>query len=456
MTLFEDIQRKALEDFLLNKFYPRSIRRSVLKRLLKSAIMKRWSASAPKVDLRVERSWRESPKNEPTPKRIAAYRRKYPKPFPFYKEDLFDKVFSYLNCEVEFVDGRWSEHWGDANLYGIVTDTITYRMNHDPRAYDRALLSKRANLADIRNARKNPRRMIEHGEKALLSALGLLLAYDDMPDWEIVPEAVSVIQDFTELMELLGGYLPPNIPVAFANYYGRTTPSAMFFLMNLFLADFYKRHDHQVLSGKTVGTALRLLDSIKEHAFDVDGPRYLFSPDDKRAYTYPNPIMILGLTLLHQLTGDPSALTEAEGIFGWLQNMKDEERGGYWTPYVNAVRQQPYKLNIKSLSAQNYVLFACLYLYRFTRNKWYLKEMKSLLDFIERDLYYNGLLWHDVEDGKRADMNSPEPYCIGCNLMTLFLLLEINFVDRLGDKLIAMDQEEKEKQKNNENKLVRV
>lgn len=447
MTLSESIQRRALDNFLVNRRYPSALRRAVLRAALKSQFGRRWSASAPKVDAWVERSWRAGPDNEPSERRIAAWRRKYPKPFPFYKEDLFDRVFGYLNREVEFVDGRWADHWGDAALYGIVTDTLAYRMTQDESALERALLSKRANLADIRAARKNPRRMVEHVEQSLMGALGLLLAYDDLPDWEIVPEAVSIIHNFTELLEMLGGYLEAGLPTAFADYYGRTTPSAMFFLMNLFLADFYKRHDHPVRSGKSVGAALRLLDAIREKAFDPDGPRYRFAPGEERAYCYPNPIMILGLALLHKLTGDPAALTEAEGIFGWLQNLKDEKRGGYWTPYLHALRKTAYDLDIKSLSAQNYVLYACLYLHRITKNRWYLKEMKSLLDFIERDLYYDGLIWHDIEQGRRANMDSPEPYCIGCNLMTLYVLLEINFVDRLGDKLIAMDQKEKEAEK---------
>lgn len=421
---------------------------------LKSYLARRWNRNAPKVDVWVERSWRPGPDNEPTEKRIAAWRRKYPKPFPFYKEDLFDRVFGYLNEEVEFVDGRWGDHWGDAALYGIVTDTLTYRMTHDPRTLDRARLSKRANLADIRAARKKPRRMVEHIEQSIMGALGLLLAYDDLPDWEIVPEAVSMISDFTELLEMLGGYLDTNLPVAFADYYGRTTPSAMFFLMNLFMAEFYKRHDHPIRSGKAVGSALRLLDAIREQSFDSDGPRYKFAPDEDRSYCYPNPIMIIGLALLHELTGDPAALTEAEGIFGWLQNLKDEKQGGYWTPYVNALRKNAYALNIKSLSAQNYVLYACLYLHRITKNRWYLKEMKSLLDFIDRDLYYDGLIWHDIEEGRRATIDSPEPYCVGCNLMTLYLLLEINHVDRLGDKLIALDIKEKEAEKERESEKV--
>jgi hypothetical protein len=447
MTFLDSLQRKAIENFLVNPNYPRQIRRTALRAFLGSYIGRRWRVRAPKVEIRVERSWRAGPGNEPSPKRIAAWRRKYPKPFTFYKEDLFDRVFHYLNQEVEFVDGRWGDSFPDSALYGIVADTLAYRMTHDPSALERAKLSKRANRADIRAARKSPRQMIEHGEKSLMSALGILLAYSDLPDWELVPEAVSLINDFTELMQLLGGYIDTDLPVAFADYYGLSTPSAFFFLMNLFLADFYRRHDHPVPQGKAIGTALRLLDNIRERVFDPDGPRYRFAPDEDRPYCYPNPLMILGLTMLHGLTKDPAALTEAEGIFGWLQNLKDEERGGYWTPYINRLRGQRYNLNIKSLSAQNYILFACLYLYRYTKNRWYLREMKSLLDFIERDLYYDGLIWHDIENRKRAGINSLEPYCVGCNLMTLYLLMEINFTDRLGPKLVSLDTREKENEK---------
>ena len=69
--------------------------------------------------------------------------------------------------------------------------------------------------------------------------------------------------------------------------------------------------------------------------------------------------------------------------------------------------------------------------------------MKSILDFIERDLYYDGIIWHDLVSGERSNLESPEPYCTGCNLMTLYLLLQINHTYRLGDKLIDMDNREK-------------
>jgi hypothetical protein len=388
----------------------------------------------------VDRSWRPAPTNEPGEKRIAAIRRRHPKPVPFFKEDLYDKIYYYLDREIEFIDGRWSEHWGDAALYGIASDALRWRMTGDVKVLERALAARYANLADIRAAQRDPRKLIEHAEGALMASLGLIMTFDMLPHWETVPEALELIARFNELMQAVGGYLDGDLPVAMADYYGRTTPTAMFFLMNLMVADFLKKHDRPITANHWVGEALKLLDAARAKAYDYEGPRFLFNPGEIRAFCYPNPIFCLGLAILHRITGHRSTLQEAEGIFNWMyKNLRDDKKDGYWTPYTNMVRKKGYALNLKSLSAQNYVIFACLYLYEATGKELYLKEIKSLLDFIEQELYMDGLIWHDIEDGKRADLTSPEPYCIGCNLMTLYLLTEINYTFGLGEKLLALE-----------------
>jgi len=396
--------------------------------------------SPPEPALKVERSWRPAPTNEPGEKRIAAIRRRNPKPVPFFKEDLYDKIYYYLDREVEFIDGRWAEHWGDAALYGVASDALRWRMTGDTRVLERAMAARRANLHDIRAAEQDPLKLIEHAEGAIMASLGLILTFDMLPHWETIPESLGLIAKFNELMQAIGGYLDSALPVAMADYYGRTTPTGMFFLMNLLVADFLKKHDRSITADHWVGDALKLLDAARAKAYDYEGPRFLFNPGEQRSFCYPNPIFCLGLTLLHRITGHRSTLQEAEGIFNWMfNNLRDDRNGGYWTPYTNMVRKKGYALNLKSLSAQNYILFACLYLYEATGKELYLKEIKSLLDFIERDLYSDGLIWHDIEDGKRADLTSPEPYCIGCNLMTLYLLAEINYTFGLGEILLALE-----------------
>jgi len=438
-------ERAAFDGFLTNPDVPLILRRGALKRV--SGIFRlarRLGYAPPTVDINVERSWRAAESNEPGEMRIGAIRRRNPKPVPFFKEDLYDKVFYYLDREPVFVDGRWREHWGDAALYGIASDALRWRMTGDTKAVERAIQARQANLRDIRAAREDPRRLIEHAEGAIMSALGLIITFDILPHWETVPEAFDLISRFTDLMDAAGGYLDVDLPIAFADYYGRTTPTAMFFLINLMAADFLKKHDRSITADRWVADALKFLDAARKKAYDYDGPRFLFSPGDERNFCYPNPLFCLGLAILYRITGQRSALQEAEGIFDWMyNNIRDDKNGGYWTPYTNILRKKEYALNLKSLSAQNYILFACLYLYDATGKQMYLEEIRSLLDFIERDLYHSGILWHDIEDGKRIDLTGPEPYCIGCNLMTLYLLTEINYTFGLGDKLLELSGEKK-------------
>jgi len=440
-------QRAAFDGFLTNPNIPLIIRRRAIKSVAGMfRLARRFGYTPPEIALRVERNWRPAPGNEPGEMRLGAIRRRYPKPIPFFKEDLYDNVYYYIERETEFIDGRWPEQWGDAALYGIVSDALRWKMTGDVRAVERAMYARRANLIDIRKARQDPKKLIEHAEGAIMAALGLIMMFDILPHWETVPEALELVGKFTELMDTLGGYLDVDLPIAFADYYGRTTPTAMFFLINLLVADFLKRHDRTITADRWVADSLKMLDAARKKAYDHEGPRFLFSPGEKRAFCYPNPLFCLGLTILHRITGQSSALTEAEGIFDWMfKNLRDDKKGGYWTPYTNILRKKEYAFNLKSLSAQNYILFACIYLYDATGKEIYLKEIKSLLDFIERDLYYGGIIWHDIEDGKRADLSSPEPYCIGCNLMTMYLLTEINYTFELGEKLLDLEDKKKRK-----------
>jgi len=428
-------QRAAFESILTNRSIPRGIRRRALKGLsgFYRISGKRGYETVAGEKFGVERSWRPAPSNEPGEKRIGAIRRRFPKAVEFYGEDLYDKVYYYLEREIEFVNGRWSEHGGDAALYGPAADVLRWRMTGDIRAFERAMSARRASLVDIRQAREDPRKLLQNPGGLLLAAMGLIITFDYLPHWETVPEALRLIETLNELMESMGGYVEDGLPVSMAEYYGRTAPTAAFFTVNLAVADFLKKHDRSITGDSWVGSALRFLDAAKKKAYDFEGPRFLFKPGEERHFCYPNPIFALGLTLLHSITGQSSALHEAEGIFNWLyKNLRDEQSGGYLTPYASMSRRGEYSLSIKSLPAQNYMLLAGLHLY-------YLREIKSLLDFIERDLYYDGLIWQEVEDGKRADLNSPEPYCIGCNLMTLYVLSEINFTHGLGQKLLAME-----------------
>ena len=434
-------QRMAFNGVLTNPEIPLMIRRRAVKRFSDVyKIARKLGYKSPEVPLKIERSWRPAPGNEPGEVRIAAIRRRYPKPVHFYKEDLYDKIYYYLEREVEFIDGRWPEHWGDAAFYGIISDSLRWRMIGDQKALERAITARRANLQDVRVAKDDPKKLVEHSEASLMSALGLIMTFDLLPHWETVPEALDLISRFSELMESLGGYLDIDLPVAFADYYGRTTPTGMFFLINLMVADFLKRHDRSITADQWVSRALKMLDAAREKAYDHEGPRFLFNPGEQRAFCYPNPLFCLGLTLLHRITGHQSALMEAEGLFDWMyHNLRDEEKGGYWTPYTNMLRKKTYGLGLKSLSAQNYILFACLYLYDATGKDIYLKEIKSLLDLYESDFYHGGLVWHDVEDDLTATLTSPEPYCIGCNLMVTYLLSEVNFTFGLGEKLLELD-----------------
>ncbi len=436
-------QKAAFERILINRGIPRVIRRRAIRSVSGFFRLTAKAGAEPTADeFKVERSWRPAPSNEPGEKRIGAIRRRYPKNVEFYREGLYDKVYYYLEREIEFISGRWTEHWGDASLYGPAADVLRWRMTGDIRAFERAMSSRRANLRDIRQVREDPRKLMGGAENAMMAAMGLIVTFDYLPHWETVPEALGLIEMLDDLMEALGGYLEGELPITMADYYGRTTPTAMFFMMNLVVADFMKRHDRSITGDTWVGNALRFLDAARKKAYDFEGPRFLFNPGEERHFCCPNPVFALGLTLLHSITGQSSALQEAEGIFNWLyKNLRDEQSGGYWTPYVSMLRRGEYSLNIKSLSAQNYMLLVSLYLYEATGNDTYLWEIKSLLDFIERDLYYGGLIWHEVEDGKRADLTTPEPYCVGCNLMTLYILSEINYTCGLGDKLMELEGE---------------
>ena len=50
-----------------------------------------------------------------------------------------DAVESYVNLEGKFVDGEWTEHWGDGALFGPLYDLSASNVHSDTLHYQRAI-----------------------------------------------------------------------------------------------------------------------------------------------------------------------------------------------------------------------------------------------------------------------------------------------------------------------------
>ena len=134
-------------------------------------------------------------------------------------------------------------------------------------------------------------------------------------------------------------------------------------------------------------------------------------------------MMMLVLTRLYAVTGERSYLQTAEGIFEAIQPLRNQQRGGYNSPY-SAQAMGAKTDDYSTLSSQNYLSLALLTMYEQTQNPRYFEEAVFVLQFVRQRLYdpAQGRLLHHFIDGRMALPSDPEYFCTGCNLQFLYVM----------------------------------
>ena len=66
-----------------------------------------------------------------------------------------DAVESYVNLDGKFVDGEWTEHWGDGSLFGPLYDLSASKVHSELLHYERAIEALETDRARVLAAAPN-------------------------------------------------------------------------------------------------------------------------------------------------------------------------------------------------------------------------------------------------------------------------------------------------------------
>jgi len=339
---------------------------------------------------------------------------------PDEHEDLwaFYELMEENALAFAYADGAWEWDQGDGRFYG---NAFYAQVGHgeDVEAY-RVIAGevRDRNIVLLENAISDFSYFVDHLEEVIMAAQGLMEYSHVTGEEDFLPQVESIIDSANDLLALYGDYLDVGDVESWAlELYGPTTITAGLALLNLQ----YAMNLSTDRRTERIDRAIEIVESIDANV--LDGSRYLFGPGEARLFLYPNVMMIIVLTRLHELTGTAAYLDTAEGVFDAIQPLKYSDRPGYHSPY-SAELMGAETDDYSTLSTHNYTTLALLELYRHTDDEIYLAEAFDVLDFIRLYLYKadEGRILHHWMDGRIAQPEDFEYWCSGCNLQFLYVV----------------------------------
>jgi hypothetical protein len=165
-----------------------------------------------------------------------------------------------------------------------------------------------------------------------------------------------------------------------------------------------------------LGLARAMIEAANASAWDGERHIYRARPESDEVWLLPNAMMILDLLVAHQVTGEAGYQERAEEVARGLDALWDDKRGAYF-----ASSGQMGDAAYESLSTNSYAALAFLRLYEATGDPAYRSRALAVFDFISRDLYADGVVYHHLYRGRRS---SGDIWCVGCNWRVLAELME--------------------------------
>ena len=160
-----------------------------------------------------------------------------------------------------------------------------------------------------------------------------------------------------------------------------------------------------MMSPAHVGRAL--LDGADRMAWDQNRHVYRARPSSAEIALLPNAMIMIDLLDAARVTGETSYSARAEDVVHGLDVLWDEQRGAYFADTART-GDQAYE----ALSGNSYAALALLRLSTATQRRTYRDRALRIFDFINRDLYADGIIYHHLDRGRRA---SGDIWCTGCN-----------------------------------------
>jgi len=341
---------------------------------------------------------------------------------------LFDKHLPMLEAVVArlaapeiFVDGQWHKHYGDAPMYGPAFDLAWWARTQDVAHKDRAVAALERNLVVVEDAIADTLGAVEQLETVAMSLLGLFEAGLYLDDERYHEAADTLMITLDSLTVGLGDYLEMDVGAFAANTYGPTAISSFMALLHLEHALAHPDHDRE----HHLQRARDILKHVWEIAFDEQLGALRFAPDDTRLMLYPNITMMLAYGRAYQLDPDPQHIEKIRTLFAGIQPLKDPDGDNYHSPY-SAEYMGATDPNYTTLSSQNYLMLGLWLAHTATGEVAWLDELELVLDFVATHLLDDhGRIVHHWMNGGPAVPEDPEYYCTGCNLQTLYMMMQL-------------------------------
>jgi len=162
-----------------------------------------------------------------------------------------------------------------------------------------------------------------------------------------------------------------------------------------------------------------ILSSLNTLVYDEvkNNYRYSIKVENDFIYLYSNVTTFQALIRAYLYSGDKDYLERAKKIIETMEDLYSNVYGGYFAAPVEDSTAPHYGEEYIALSAQNYLTYAFLLLYQETGDSIYLDRAENTLSFIESKLYQDGIVYHDLINGERADWDCP-----GCNYQVLYYI----------------------------------
>lgn len=180
----------------------------------------------------------------------------------------------------------------------------------------------------------------------------------------------------------------------------------------------------QRFPGETVGAVMHplqvgraLLAGAERVAWDPNRHIYRTSAGSDVVALLPNAMMIIDLLEAQRVTGEAAYRARAEEVAQGLDGLWDDKRGAYF-----ANTEQMGDDAYESLSTNSYAALALLRLSVATQQRAYRERALRIFDFINRDLYADGVIYHHLYRGRRA---AGDVWCTGCNWRVVSELVEL-------------------------------
>lgn len=346
-------------------------------------------------------------------------------------EPLFQEVEAFLHDPELCVDGHWQLHFGDGQLFGPVFDLKQWRVTGETDHRDRALQALEANRALVEDAADNLLGAMNDLETVAMALLSLIEAGLYLDDTAVYLEAAdALIEPLDELAMDLGDYLAIDVGEFAATTYGPTALTAFLALVHLEHAMAYPDADasHHIARGEAI------LEAVHATAWDTELAAFAFEPGEPKLFLYPSITVMLAQARAYALTGDPLHLDRYRAAHAGIQPLLDPDGDHYYSPY-SAESMGALDEDYSTLSSQNYLMMALLAGYEATGDEALLEELDRIMGFVASNLLEDGRILHHWMNGMRAQPTDEYPYCLGCNLQSLYLLLLV------GDATVSLPGE---------------